>query len=101
MHARRGAGDVGDIVDALGGFENGVDQDRFLDAVLGFELRQKLIEIMDVPGAFDLRQHDDVELLADGGDDLGNIVEHPRRIERVDARPQSGLAEIATLAPWR
>ena len=26
-----------------------------------------------------------------------NIVEHPRRIERVDARPQSGLAKIATL----
>ena len=65
--------------------------------VLGFELRQKLIEIMDVPGAFDLRQHDDVELLADRGDDLANIVEHPRRVERVDARPQSGLAEIATL----
>ena len=97
VHARRGAGDVGDVVDALGGLEDGVDEDRFFDGVLGFELRQKLIEIMDVPGAFDLRQHDDVELLADRGDDLRNIVEHPRRIERVDARPQSGLAEIATL----
>jgi hypothetical protein len=33
--------------------------------VLGFKLGEKLIEIMDVPGALDLRQHDDVELLPD------------------------------------
>ena len=97
VHARRSAGDVGDVVDAFGGLQDGVDEDRLFDGVLGFELRQKLIEIMDVPGAFDLRQHDDVELLADGGDDLRNVVEHPRRVERVDARPQSGLAKIATL----
>ena len=57
--------DRGDIVDALGGLEDGVDQDRLLDAVLGLELGQKLIEIMDVPCALDLRQHDDVELLPD------------------------------------
>jgi hypothetical protein len=63
---------------------------------IGF-LTACLIEIMDVPGAFHLRQHDDVELLADRGDDLLNVVEHPGRVERVDARPQSGLAEIATL----
>ena len=97
VHARRGAGDGGDVVDAFGGLEDGVDQDRLFHTVLGFELRQKLIEIMDVPDAFDLRQHDDVELLADRGDDLSNVIEHPRRVERVDARPQSGLAKIATL----
>ena len=59
----------------FGGLEDRVDEDRFFDAVLGFELRQKLIEIVDVPGAFDLRRHDDVELLPDGGDDLGDVVE--------------------------
>ena len=90
-------GDRVDVVDAFRGFENGMDQDRLLDRVPCFELRQQLIEIMDVPGAFDLRQHDDVELVADGGDDLDNVVEHPRRIERVDARPQAGVAELAGL----
>ena len=58
------------LFDAFGGFEDGVDQDRFFDAVLGFKLREKLIEIMDVPCAFDFRQHNDVELLPDRGDDL-------------------------------
>ena len=101
VHARRRDRDRGDIIDAFGGFEDGVDQDRLLDAVLGFELREKLIEIMDVPRALDLRQHDDVELLADCGDDLGDVVEHPGRVERVDARPQSGFAEVARFAPWR
>ena len=47
----------------------------------GFELSQQLVEIMNVPGAFDLGQHDDVELVADGGDDLGHIVEQPGRIQ--------------------
>ena len=37
----------------------------FLTRVLGLELRQKLIEIVDVPRSFDLGQHDDVELVAD------------------------------------
>jgi hypothetical protein len=63
--------------------------------MLGFKLGEKLVQIMNVPRALDLRQHDDVEFLPDGGDDLANIVEHPRRIERVDARPQSGGAEVA------
>jgi hypothetical protein len=95
MHARRGDRDRGDIVHALGGFQDGVDQDRFFHAVFGFKLGEQLIEIMNVPGALDLGQHDDIELLPDGGDDLGYVVEHPGRVERVDARPQSGLAELA------
>ena len=61
-----------------------------LDAVPRFELRQQLVEIVDVPGALDLGQHDDVELVADRGDDLGDVVERPGRVERVDARPQAG-----------
>jgi len=42
---------------------NGVNEDRVFHAILRFKLSQQLIEIMDVPSAFDLRQHDDVELL--------------------------------------
>ena len=39
----------------------------------------------------------DVELVADGGDGLRHVVEHPGRVERVDPRPQSGRAEIDRL----
>ena len=38
-----------------------------LDRVPRLELREQLVEIMDVPGALDLGQHDDVELVADRG----------------------------------
>ena len=77
VHPRRSARDRRHIVDALGGFQDGMNEDRLLHRVLGLKLRQKLIEIMDVPGAFDFRQHDDVEFLADRADDLTNVVEHP------------------------
>ncbi len=53
----------------------------------GLELGQQLVEIMDIPRALDLGQHDDVELIADGGDDLDDIIERPRRIERIDPGP--------------
>ncbi len=97
MHARRGGGDRLDVVDAFRGFQDGVDEDRLSHRVLGFELGEQLVEIMDVPRALDLGQHDHVELVADGGDDLDDVVEHPGRVERIDPRPQSGRAEIARL----
>ena len=94
MHARAGAGNGLDVVDALGRLQNGVDQDRLREPVLGFELGQKLIEIVDVPRPLDLGQHDDVELGAGGRHDLQDVVERPGRIEGVDARPQAGGAVI-------
>ena len=45
--------------------------------VLGFELGQQLIEVVDVPRSFDLRQHDHVELAPAAGDDLKNVVQSP------------------------
>ena len=36
-------------------------------------------------------------LLPTARDDLGDVVEHPGRVERVDARPQPGRAEIDRL----
>ena len=65
--------------------------------VLGLELGQQLVEVVDVPGPLDLRQHDHVELGAGRRHDLQDVVEHPGRVERVDARPQPGLAEVVGL----
>ncbi len=61
---------VSTFIDAFGGLQNGVDQDRLLHRMPRLELRQQLIEIMDVPGAIDLGQHDDVELVADRRDQI-------------------------------
>ncbi len=97
MHARRRGGDRLDIVDALRGLQNGVNEDRLAHRMLRLKLRQKLVEVVDVPGALDLGQHDDVELAADGGDDLDHVVERPGRVERVDAGPQTGRAEVVRL----
>ncbi len=62
-------------------------------------------------GALDLRQHHDVEFLADRADDLGDVVERPGRVQRVDAGPEAGRAELRALPhldearrappPWR
>ncbi len=64
MHARGGGTNGFNIVDAFGGFKDGVDQDWFVDAVFGFQLGQQLVKIMDVPRTFDLGQHDHIELVA-------------------------------------
>ena len=69
----------------------------FSTACLRLELGEQLVEIVDVPRPLDLGQHDDVELVADRADDLDDVVEHPGRIERVDARPQAGRAEVVRL----
>ena len=74
-----------------------MDQNRLLDPVARFELRQQLVEIVDVPRPVDLGQHDDVELVADSADDFDHVVERPGRIERVDAGPQSGRAILHAL----
>jgi hypothetical protein len=97
LHARRAGGDLLDIHDAFGGFQNGVDQDRPRYRMTRLELGQQLVEIIDVPGTVDLGQHDDVELVADRGDQFGDVVQHPWRVQRIDARPEPGRAEIGGL----
>ena len=94
MHAWRGRRNRLNVVDAFGRLENGVDEDRLLYGVLGFELSQELVEVVDVPWALHLRQHDHVELVTGGGDDFANISQHPRAVEAVDARPQAGRSEV-------
>ena len=93
VHARRCIGDRAHILDALRRLQNGMNEDRLAQTVSCFELRQELVEVIDIPCAFDLRQHDHVELIAHGCNDLDDVVEHPRRVQRIDAHPQSGQAE--------
>ena len=45
-------------------------------------------------GALDLRDHDDVERVADLGDRGGEVVEAPRRVEAVDPGPELGVAHV-------
>ncbi len=94
VHAGARRRNFRDIIDALRRLQKRVDHDRLLDPVLGFELRQQLIEIVNVPRTFDLWQHDDVELAAGGAHDLQDIIENPRAVQRVDAGPKAGLAEL-------
>ncbi len=42
----------------------------FFTACRASSWAQELIEIMDVPRAIDLGQHDHIELVADGGDEF-------------------------------
>ena len=94
LHARRGGGDLLDVGDALGRLEDRVDEDRPLQAGARLELGEQPVDVVDVPRPLDLRDHHDVELVADRLDDLREVVEHPRRLERVHARPQLRLAEL-------
>ena len=94
MHARACACDFLDIIDAFRRLQQGMDHDGLLDAVLGFELSEKLIQIMNIPSPLDLRHHDDIELAADRRHDFEDVVENPRTVERVDARPKTCAAEV-------
>jgi len=63
------------------------------EPVLRFELREQLIDEVDVPGPSDLRDHDDVDLCPGGGD--GEPVSSRNRgVERVHARPELRRAEV-------
>ena len=54
------------------------------------ELGEQLVDVVDVPRPLDLGHHHDVELVADRGDDLEQVVENPGRVEGVDAGPEAG-----------
>ena len=89
-----GGGDLLEVGDAEVGLEQRVHKDRALQARLGLQLGEQAVDVVDVPGALDLRDHDDLELVPDLPHQFGDVVEHPRRGELVDARPQRGVAEI-------
>ena len=71
------ATDLLDVGHSPGGLENGVDQQRLGQSGAGLELGQQPIDVVDVLGALDLRDHDHVETVADLADQRGQVVEHP------------------------
>ncbi len=98
VHTRGGTRDVIDVHDAFGRFQDRMNKNWFLDAVFRFKLSKKLIEIMDVPCAIDLRQHDDIKFVADCADDFDDVIEGPRARKRIAADPEAGGAEVYVLA---
>ena len=93
LHAGAGGADLLDVGDAPGRLEDGVDEQRPVEPGLGLELGEQPVDVVDVLGPLDLGDHDDVELVADLGDRGDEVVEAPRRVERVDPGPQLGVAE--------
>ena len=67
-----------------------MDEQRPGQPGLRLELREQPVDVVDVLGALDLRHHDHVELVADLRHERGQVVEHPRRVEAVDPRPELG-----------
>jgi hypothetical protein len=94
LHSRARRGDLLEVHHALRGLQDGVYQDRAVEARLGLELRQEAIHVVDVPGALDLGHHDHVQLVPDLRDQLGDVIEHPGALQAVHARPERGLAEV-------
>ena len=58
-----------------------MNENRPLEFRFRLELCQKSIDIVNVFWTFDLRNHDDIELVADLGNGGNDVVETPRRIE--------------------
>ncbi len=95
LHPRARAADLLDVRDAASGLEDGVDEDRPGQPGLRLELGEEAVDVVDVLRALDLGDHDDVESVADGGDEGRQVVEGPWAVEGVDPGPQLGvLAEV-------
>jgi hypothetical protein len=92
LHAGAGGADVLDVGHAPGRLEDGVQQQRPGEAGPGLELGHQAVDVVDVLGALDLGDHDDVEPVADLGHRRGEVVERPRRVEAVHPGPQLGAA---------
>ena len=75
-----------------------MDEDRPAQPGLRLELGEQAVDVVDVLGPLDLGDHHHVELVADLGDGGDDVVEHPRRVERVDARPELRVGVVPRLA---
>jgi hypothetical protein len=75
-----------------------VHLDRAGDAALGLELGEQPVDVVQVLRPSTFGHHDDVEAVADLGDQRRQVVEHPGRVERVDPRPQLGAPRSAVRA---
>ena len=97
LDARAGGGDLLEVRHAERRLEDRVDEDRAVEAGLGLELGEQAVDVVDVPGALDLRHHDHLELLADLAHQLGEVVQNPGALQGVDAGPEGGGAEVVLL----
>ena len=68
LHAGRRRADLLDVGDAAGRLEDRVHEDRPVEPGLRLELGEEAVDVVDVLGPLDLRDHDHVELVADLGD---------------------------------
>jgi hypothetical protein len=100
LHARACAADLFDVDHALGGFEDCVHEERFADPGFGFELGEQLVDVVNVPGARDRGNHDDVEPVADLAHEAGQVVENPGAVEAVDTGPELTAAEVGVLGDF-
>ena len=75
-----------------------MDQDRALEPGARLELGEQPIDVVNVPGTLDLGDHHHVELVTDLAHQRGDVVEHPGRLQAVDARPQLRVPELHVLA---
>ena len=55
LHPRAGGRDLLEVDDAERGLEDRVDEDRPVELRLGLELGEQAVDVVDVPGALDLR----------------------------------------------
>jgi hypothetical protein len=51
-------------------------------------LGEQLVHVVDVPGSLDLGHHDHVQLVTDLADQLGDVVEVPGGVQRIDPAPE-------------
>src|SRR5439155_937070 len=70
------------------------DEERAPELVAGLELGQEAVDVVDVPRPLDLGDHDHLEPAADLAHQPHDVVEEPRAVEAVDARPERRVAEL-------
>ena len=66
---------------------------------LRLELREQPVDVVDVPGALDLRDHDHVELVADLAHERVRSSRHHGLVEAVDAGPELACRRSRPRAP--
>ena len=75
--AQQREADLLDVGHTAGGLEDGVHQQRLAQPRLGLELGEQPVDVVDVLGAFDLRDHDHVEAVTHLTDQGHQVVEQP------------------------
>src|SRR5262249_31832317 len=88
LQPRAGRAELLDVGHALRGLEDRMHEDGTVDAMLGLELRQQAVDVVDVPRPLDLGNHHDLEAVADALHQRGDVVQAPGAVQAVDPRPE-------------